>query len=143
MAVFKKILVPVDGSKHAGMALAQAVCLAELCGAALVLLYVVDLNQKISSFEQVSTGGYIPVEIKNEGEKLLADLRGKIPQTVCVQSVVAVGQPPDTIVETCLQGKYDLIVMGSRGLGKLERVFLGSVRQYVLTHAPCPVMIIR
>ncbi len=48
MAVFKKILVPVDGSKHAGMALAQAVCLAELCGAALVLLYVVDLNQKIS-----------------------------------------------------------------------------------------------
>ena len=42
-----------------------------------------------------------------------------------------------------LKGKVALFTGGSRGLGKLERVFLGSVSQYGLTHAPCPVMIIR
>ena len=61
---FTKILVPFDGSEHAGRALASAANLAALGGAKLTLLHVVDLNKKISSIEQVSTGGYIPAELK-------------------------------------------------------------------------------
>ncbi|MEN6567633.1 MAG: universal stress protein [Veillonellales bacterium] len=143
MTNFKKILVPFDGSEHAKRALMQAVYLVELCGATLALLHVVDLNKKISTFEQVSTGGYVPGELKEGGYHLLADAMHLVPKEIAVGTIVKIGQPSEVIIDTCKEGQYDLIVMGSRGFGKLKQLFMGSVSQYVLYYANCPVMIVR
>ena len=53
------------------------------------------------------------------------------------------GRAGDVIVLTALQGKYDLIVMGSRGLEPSESVLLGSVSEHVAHYARCPVLIVR
>ena len=143
MKAVKKILVPVDGSAHAEKAVAQAVLFAQLCQATLTLLHVVDLNRKISAFEQVSTGGYIPAEFKEDGYKLILAAQEKIPENIQTENIVEIGVPAEIITEISNKDDFDLIIMGSRGLGTLERVFMGSVSQYVLAHATCPVMVIR
>ena len=66
MEEFQHILVPVDGSEPSVRALEKAVYLAEKCGSQVTLLTVVDMNKEINSFEQVSTGGYVPGELKEK-----------------------------------------------------------------------------
>ena len=46
-------------------------------------------------------------------------------------------------MEKAKNENYDIIVMGSRGLGKIKSIFMGSVSQYVLKYAHCPVLIVR
>lgn len=123
----KKILVPVDGSVHAEKAVVQAVLFAQLCQATLTLLHVVDLNRKTSAFEQVSTGGYIPAEFKEDGYKLILAAQEKIPGNIQTEKIVEIGVPAEIITEISNKDDFDLIIMGSRGLGTLERVFMGSV----------------
>lgn len=53
------------------------------------------------------------------------------------------GTPGSGIVEEACEWPADLIVMGSRGLGAVKRLVLGSVAHYVLEHAPCSVEIVR
>jgi nucleotide-binding universal stress UspA family protein len=143
MENFKKILVPIDGSAQAEQALKQAIYIAEFCQAEIGLLYVVDLNQQISAFEQVSTGGYVPSEIKEKGCQILADAMHDVPREINAKSIVEVGAPSKVIVDVCEQREYNLIIMGSRGLGAIKRIVMGSVSQYVLLHASCPVLIVR
>jgi nucleotide-binding universal stress UspA family protein len=53
------------------------------------------------------------------------------------------GRPADEIVETAKEGNFDLIVMGSRGLGGIKEFFLGSVSDRVADEAECPVLIVK
>ena len=144
---FKKILVPIDGSKQAYEAVQQAVSLAELYEVSLTILFVIDLDKEISAFEQVSLGGYVegyvPPELKDGAWKLLTELMHEMPREVQAESVVLVGDPGETIVEKAAAEGFDLIIMGSRGFGTFRRILMGSVSQYVLQHAGCPVMITR
>lgn len=140
---FRKILVPVDGSGPSRRALDKAVYLASLCDAELTLLNVVDLNKEISSFEQVSTGGYVPSELKESGYQLLAELMHVIPREIRAKAAVEIGAPPQTTVEYYERHGFDIIVIGSRGIGKLKQIIMGSVSQYVLLRASCPVLIVK
>lgn len=80
MEEFQHILVPVDGSEPSVRALEKAVYLAEKCGSQVTLLTVVDMNKEINSFEQVSTGGYVPGELKEKGSQILLKLMPSIPK---------------------------------------------------------------
>lgn len=73
MRGFSSILVPYDGSGHSRRALERAVYLAELCHAKIGLLYIIDLAAKVSPLEQVSTGGYVPEDLKVAGRALLQE----------------------------------------------------------------------
>ena len=140
---FKKILVPVDGSAASRRALDKAVYIASLCDAELTLLTVVDLNKEISSFEQVSTGGYVPSELKEGGYQLLAEFMHNIPREVRAKAAVEIGAPPQTVVEFFNTHGFDLVIIGSRGIGKLKQIIMGSVSQYVLLRTPAPVMVVK
>ena len=140
---FKKILVPVDGSAASRRALDKAIYIGSLCNAELTLLTVVDLNKEISSFEQVSTGGYVPSELKERGYQLLAEFMHVIPSEVRAKMAVEIGAPPQTVVDYFNQHGFDLVIIGSRGIGKLQQIIMGSVSQYVLLRTAAPVMIVK
>lgn len=56
---------------------------------------------------------------------------------------VEMGEPGPTICDVAAEVGADLVVVGSHGLGWLQRVLLGSVSTHVLNHAPCPVLVAR
>ncbi len=62
---------------------------------------------------------------------------------LAVAVVVPEGSPKDEIIKQAEQWKADLIMLGSRGLGAIERFLLGSVASAVALHAPCSVEIVR
>jgi nucleotide-binding universal stress UspA family protein len=66
---------------------------------------------------------------------------GSIPGEVHEETLA--GSPAEAIVQVARTRKSELIVMGSRGLGRLEGALLGSNSQKVVSHAPCPVLIVR
>jgi len=67
----------------------------------------------------------------------------QIPETVKARTFLEIGLPTETIVDFCQEKDCDLIIMGSRGLGAIKQLFVGSVSNYVLHHAGCPVLVIR
>ena len=139
----KKILVPYDGSEQAQQAVKRAAHIARLQGATLMLLMVVDLNEEVAAFERVNVDGYVPAELKEGAYKEIAKIQREMPEDIHVNSMVELGSPAETIVETAEDEGYDLVVMGSRGLGRLEGFLMGSVSQYVLQHVHCPVLVVR
>lgn len=52
-------------------------------------------------------------------------------------------KPGEHVVQVAKKENGTVIVMGTRGLGKIRRTILGSVSNYVLNHAPCPVLVVR
>ncbi|WP_371372394.1 universal stress protein [Sporomusa aerivorans] len=145
MYSFQHILVPVDGSANSQRAMHYASYLAEHCQAKIGVLHVVNLSLAMSPMGQINTGGYIPervVEDLQESGRLIIDKAlQQVPPAVTAQGFLEMGVPSEVIVAFCRENAYDLIVMGSRGLGTIKEFFLGSVSNYVLHHAACPVMV--
>jgi len=150
--MISKILVPIDGSEHSDRALTYALDLAEKYSAEIKLLSVAQplvatgpmfLTQPMIPPE--STAMYVN-EIEAAHEKMLSDALKKVKEikpSISISKLLVNGRPADKIVEIAKDGKYDLIVMGSRGLGGIKEFFLGSVSDRVADEAPCPVMIVK
>ncbi|KAH7652888.1 Universal stress protein A family protein [Dioscorea alata] len=64
-------------------------------------------------------------------------------RNVIAEALVMDGEPKEMICQAVQQKSVDLVVVGSRGLGKFKRAFLGSVSDYVAHHAKCPVVIVK
>ncbi|WP_182187651.1 universal stress protein [Pectinatus frisingensis] len=143
MREFKSIMVPIDGSMHSEHALQQAVYIAKLSKATLNVLYVIDLNTAVSAFERMTLDAYIPGDIDAQGKKILdhaKEVVGDLPQT---EYTLKIGDPAKMILTYSKESDADLIVMGSRGLGAIKQIIMGSVSQYLVTHAECPVLVVR
>jgi nucleotide-binding universal stress UspA family protein len=87
--------------------------------------------------------GLIEAHIK-ESELIIRDAAekvGKIPGKL--DTDILSGEPADSIIEEAKDEKFDLVVMGARGKGRLMGLLLGSHIHKVATHAPCPVLIVR
>ncbi len=69
------------------------------------------------------------------------DAVGEIPGEIHTELLE--GSPAEAIVKVATTRQSDVIVMGSRGLGRLAGALLGSAAQKVISHAPCPVLIVR
>lgn len=139
----KTILVPLDGSDESRRALALAADLAEKYGAGLVLLHVVDLNQKMSALDRVTMSGYVPAEILEDGYRLTADALRSVPADISAKTETVAGDPAETILRRAESLPADLIVLGSRGMGAVAGLVMGSVSQTVLHRALCPVVVVK
>ena len=85
-------------------------------------------------------------ELKDQQEKALLDAlkkAKKIKPILKVSTKLLEGRPSEKIVETAKQGNFDIIVLGSQGLGGIKKFFLGSVSHRVADEATCPVLIIK
>ncbi|WP_196593776.1 universal stress protein [Pectinatus sottacetonis] len=143
MNELKSILVPIDGSVHSEHAMREAAYLAGLSKAKVVVLYVIDLNTAVSAFERLSLNAYIPEDIDQQGKKVLEKAKQTIGDVSGTEYILKIGDPAKMILKYSKECKADLIVMGSRGLGAIKQIIMGSVSQYLVTHADCPVLTVR
>jgi len=78
------------------------------------------------------------------GQELLMDLKERAEKEgINIETKVRKGNPWEEIVKEAKVGKYDLVVVGSKSREGISRVLLGSVSENVLTHAHCPVLVVR
>lgn len=133
---FKRILVAVDGSENSIRATAAAVPIAEKYGAEVIVLNVI-LGRAYDQFKTVAEK-----KAREIVDREVEEVRGrgvKARWEVLPSAESIVGQ----IVDYADREEVDLIVMGSRGLGGFKRMIMGSVSSGVVTHARCPVLIVR
>jgi nucleotide-binding universal stress UspA family protein len=156
--LFRKILVAMDGSESSQRAAQVALELAEKLKAELIVLHGVSPPASYYRSALASPGGIIPpsssqheidayyayakrvaLEIVGETESK-AKKRG-IP--VKIEIPEAVSSVVETIINHAAKESIDLIVVGSRGLGGFKKMLIGSVSSGVISHAPCPVLVVR
>ena len=138
--MYEKILVPVDGSEHSKRALKEAIKVAKMTGGAITLLNVTPRGASMGSSHKQPNSEMM----QNKDKSVLADGQ-KIAETegILVETLLLEGQIVQQIVKTAKEGHYDLIVVGARGLSKLEEIMLGSVSHGVTETATCPVIVTR
>lgn len=150
--MIKKILVSLDGSEHANKALDYALDLAEKYSAEIVLLSVIPpvvvpmAYPDTMAYISPSTIDMYYNELKTSHEEVLSQAFKKatrINTNLRVSKKIAEGRPSEKIIETAKEGNFDIIVMGSRGLGGAKEFFLGSVSHRVVIESPCPVLIVK
>ena len=138
--MMKNILVPVDGSEGADRAIEKAVMLAQTCGAKLNFLYVANINQL--AINAVLSDAILD-SVTKAGNVILDRALEMVPAGVAKESFSDTGSPAVVILDFAETNDIDLIVMGSRGLGVVKGVLLGSVSQYVVEQSKCPVLVIK
>lgn len=140
--MFKKLLVAIDGSDLSFKALEHAETLARATGGELVLLTVNDSSarsaqhKRLGLFEEFSeqTGS---VQIFND----ILNVMAGSPVRYKLRSET--GRPADVVVAVAKEAECDAIVMGSRGLSQITKLFIGSVSSEVVNHSEVPVIIVK
>jgi nucleotide-binding universal stress UspA family protein len=145
--LFNKILVAIDGSKTADKAMDFAVDLAQKYSAELIIVSVFDAISKSMVvqemvFSPAGTTKYFE-ELESFHEQLLETAIKKVNKKVKVTKELLTGRAADKIVEKANIENVELIVIGSRGLGGIKEIFLGSVSDRVTNEAKCPVLIVK
>ncbi len=138
--MFNNILLAFDGSTHAQKAARLAADLARQYQAALCVVHTYDpvpdylgepyLQEVITKRTEAAD------RVMEQAQALL----GELPK---VETEVLEGPAAEAILRVAQVRQVDLIVMGTRGLGQLSGLLLGSQSQKVVTHAQCPVLLAR
>ncbi len=133
------ILHPTDFSPQAEHARRTAEALAHDYNARLVLVHVMQPPPVVAS----EMGVVIP-DLPDEPTALWNKLNDMEPAgLVCVERFLLKGEPVVEIVRMAQEERADLIVMGTHGRSGLPRLLMGSVAEWVLRQAPCPVLTVR
>ena len=138
----KKILVPYDFSDHSKEALDWALELADTWQARVELLHVIHILPPVVD---IPSDMYADVErdqiadAQQRLEALRTEKTSDTPATIDIH--VQRGVPFQAICDYAETHQADMIVMGSHGRTGLSHVFLGSVAERVIRHAPCPVLV--
>lgn len=144
MSIFSnKILLATDGSKDAELAAKAAVDLSKRTGAE---LHVVHAWRPLPHYAYPSLvpEGYQP-PYEEGARKILEAQVGRIEEAgiSVAEAHLVTGRPADAILDLGDQIGAGLIVVGSRGLGPVKRLLVGSVSESIVHHAKCPVLVVR
>jgi nucleotide-binding universal stress UspA family protein len=144
--MYRRILVPVDGSPTAERGLREAIDLAGP-NARLVLLHVIDDYPMLVQMSSMSAFEDLKRARLRLGEDVLASARSKAEEAgVQVDTVlreVVHARAADVIVEEAVKAHCDLIVMGTHGRRGVSRLTLGSEADLVIRISPVPVLLVR
>lgn len=144
--MYRKILVPLDGSKRAERIFSHVEELAHKFAAQVILVRVVEpVMVGVAPYEMGSS--YVGEEIDRrtaEGKAYVAQLEGEFAQkSIPVKSYVEYGPVVSTILEIAEKEEVDLMALASHGRTGLARVFYGSVAAGILHRADRPLLLIR
>ena len=154
--MFSNILVAVDGSEHSRKALNYASELAEKFDGKITLIHVFSTvvpltpsmdtvsGPTLTSPASAAIAAKLTEEAKQRGEQVLDEAERVVKQRgISVEKVLREGDAVREIVAVTQEGKFDLVVVGHRGLSRLKELFLGAVSEGVSHKAPCPVLIVK
>lgn len=144
--MYKRILVPTDGSEITNKAVSTAVGLAKLCGAEVVALAVKEPfpYTAISEMQPVA-----PQEFYDAQDRIAAKHLQGVKDACAAAGVTCVALaheavvPWESITEQTQEKGCDLVVMASHGRRGVSALLLGSETQKVLTHSKVPVLVVR
>ncbi len=141
-----KILVPVDGSKYSEEAIKIAIDYAKTKGADICLIsvspFIEGIDLEISASEREKLNETFTKRADYIVQQACGILAGEDVIATC-RHVVASSSIPDAIIDYADKENVDLIIIGSRGLGKSSRFKMGSVASKVVKHAPCSVYVVK
>ena len=140
---YSKILVPVDGSNEARLAFEKAIEVAKRNRAQVLIAHIIDTRvlQTPTGFE-----GNFNEEIQRQSENLFQEYRQYAQEHDFndIDFVLEYGSPKVYISMNIPKDyQIDLIMMGATGLNAVERLFIGSVSEYVIRNATCDVLVVR
>ncbi|HUJ82331.1 MAG TPA: universal stress protein [Candidatus Acidoferrales bacterium] len=139
---FKQILIAVDDSEFAAQAVDVAVGLAKPLKAKIGFVHV--FNPSVGPGTTWSVPADRVMEMSEQAaRRVLSGFQERAATRSKVPEFLESGDPASKIVDVAKSWPADLIVMGSHGRGKIGGLLLGSVSQGVLSHAPCPVLVVR
>lgn len=146
--MYKKILVPVDGSETSNQGLKEAIRIAKQVGSHIRLLHIVS--------EFIFDSGYVPpayvtdllASMRERGKVILAESEELVSRekkvahdTLLLESIG--GSAADAIVQQAKEWQADLIVMGTHGRRGIRRMALGSDAEQVVRGVQIPVLLVR
>jgi nucleotide-binding universal stress UspA family protein len=135
-----KILVPMDGSDKSFKALNEAIYLARQChstitGLCIIPIYTINLGKLLTSLKNQS---------QKEAKKFLAEAKMQCAQNgIVFNEKIIYGNQSWEITEFAAYKKFDLIVIGSRGMSRTKEVFLGSVANSIVHKSKVPVLVVK
>jgi nucleotide-binding universal stress UspA family protein len=145
--MYRKILVPLDGSATAEAGLREAIPLAAALKARLCLLNVIIELPMLVELSATMNGPEVHAGLQKFGRDLLAKAERAAKEggaeTEAVVHEVGSGSVADAIVAEATRLGCDLVVMGTHGRRGLRRLTLGSDAELVVRHSPVPVMLVR
>lgn len=130
MAHFETVMLATDGTPTSDEATREAIRLSAELGARLLVASIVPAEGRQRELRQ---------ELESNGIRLVARARE---EGVEATYLIWEGEPGESIVAAAEAEGADIIVMGTRGLGKVGRLILGSVSDAVIRHAHCPVVVV-
>ena len=141
MTQFAKILLPVDFSGHSARALDYAVELAQQFGSKIYLLHSYPIHVGSIAPYGIVVPESFERDCREVATKQLDEWAKKVSdRDIEVESLVTPTFVCDAIVKQAEEIGADLIVMGTRGLGDVKHVLMGSVTERTIRVAPCPVL---
>ena len=145
--VYRRILVPVDGSSTSIAGLNEALRLAKNQKARIRLIHIVDERMIFSTAEAGMNIEPVIDSLKSGGKRILehaaklAAARGVRAETDMVEN--AASQVADVLVSRARRWRADLVVMGTHGRRGVNRLVLGSDAELVVRNSPVPVLLVR
>ncbi len=145
--MYKRILVPVDGSETSNKALVTALQFARDFGGRVRLVHVVEELTYVTGFDPSGYSGELATVMREAGERILAGGLA-IAQSAGVEADSMLFDKPDerlaeTVADAARRWNADLIVAGTHGRRGLGRVLMGSGAEQIVRLAPVPVLVVR
>ena len=147
--MLKKILLPTDGSKNAERAGEYAISFADVSGAEIIVLNVLD-TYYLDAIPQPDIRKDLEGELRADGVKAVEDFKNKLEESQCngvckniqFKTIIREGKPSEVILKTIDEEGVDQVIMGKSGKHGLESLLLGRTTDRVVKDAKVHVSVI-
>lgn len=141
--MFTNVLVPVDGSDNSYRALDAALLLSEKLGSSITVVNVME-QVPITHIGSEKLLSELLEAYKKENQEILSKCSNIATEKgLSIKTLLLQGNPASVILDYSKKEKFDLVIMGSRGMGKFKQLILGSVSSKIVHHSPSAILLIR